>query len=745
MNRKSIVFASVFAVCLLVGIVLMFYSLFLKEGKTAVEYEPLAEGISAVPSDAILFSEYGQLSDISGFIDNGSTLNAFIECIPDYSSKWETVVSLHYSSKNTVSPLMIITCQDEKKQLAVMPDILAKCIGVSEKRYDSFIIHKSTVPDISFTMYDRYIIASPSTVMVEASLRHILSEETITDIIPKCVSEVPKSDALLQVNFSNLGKMFSGMVSSSNIKYASFFQGLADWGVFGLECDNVRTIVDGRLYTEGQLEKFADVLLSQKGRDAELFSIAPHNTSFVLTLPINSVDGYLSAYSSWLAACNKKKDYDFILATLPAAKATGVSPKMLVKSLELSEIGTFSVNYGSEKTILAMRAGNLSSMETHSDTIVEYPYKGYIPALFGNVFSPSAEDVCFVHGDWLLVGGKDEMGSLYRSLCNPDYFTIESYMSQTPAAGEMKNATSLCLLVNAGKYHRTMASWFKEPYSTRLADAFGKRNFEFIVMEFGKDDGKASVRYASYAKDLDVMPAPKLKDKKKDIGKTLDETIVEIPCGPFEIKDFRDGSKNYLEQLPNNDLRLLNSSRKAVWTIPFDTKLCGTVRQIDFLKNNKLQMLFGAGGKVFLFDRLGRKVGKFPVNLGREILLGPEVYDFKGDKNYTMVVLHTDNTIAQYDLGGQKVSWWNEISLDEKILSLPERIIVGEATYWVVRTSYQTIIYDAQGVPVSDFSKKHRLKKDSQIEVISSKLVEVVASDGKKMVLNLQNGTMKRK
>lgn len=745
MNRKSIVFASVLAALLLAGIAFMFYSLFLKDGNTSVEYEPLADGVGAVPADAILFAECGRLSDISGFLDDRNTLRAFIECIPDYSSKWETALSLHYSSKNTVSPLMIVTCPDEKRQATVMQDVMVKCMGVVEKRYDSFIIHKSTVPDIAFTMYDRYIIASPSTVVVEASLRHILSEASITDIVPQCVSGVPNSDALLQVNFSNLGKMFSGMVSPSEIKYASFFQSVADWGAFALESGKSGKTIEGRLYTEGRQEKFADVLLSQKGRDVRLYSVAPHNALFVLSLPLSSADGYLSAYLSYLAARNKKKDYDFILATLPAAKATGVSPAKFVKSLDLSEIGVFSMDLGSEKTILALRAEKSEAIEMYADTLCEYPYKGYISAMFGKVFTPSAEDVCFAFGDWLFVGGVEEMEAFYRNCHSPNYFTLESYISQTPASGELKNASSLSVLVNAGKYHRTMASYFKMPYSSRLSRSFNKRNFEFIVMKFRKEDGGLGLRVASYDVDLEVMPAPKVKDKRKSVEETVDETVVEIPGGPFEITDFRDGSKNYLEQLPDNKLRLLNSARKGLWTIPFDTRLCGTVRQIDFLKNGKLQMLFGSGEKVYLFDRLGRKVGKFPISLGREILLGPDVYDVDGDKNYIMIVLHADNTVAQYDLEGRKVSWWNEIQLDEKIISLPERILAGKRIYWVVRTSYQTLIYDAQGVPVADFSKKRRLKKDSPVELLSAKEVGVVTSDGREMVLNLQNGDMRRK
>ena len=148
---------------------------------------------------------------------------------------------------------------------------------------------------------------------------------------------------------------------------------------------------------------------------------------------------------------------------------------------------------------------------------------------------------------------------------------------------------------------------------------------------------------------------------------------------------------------------------------------------------------------MYLLDRLGRKVGKFPVSLGKEVLLGPNVYDFKGNKEYVAVILHTDNTIAMYNLDGSKYPLWNEITLGETIVSLPEMITVGNNRYWVVRSAYQTLIYKSDGTLAAEFTKKRRLKKDTPVEVISSKDVVVTTFDGREMVLNLDNGSFRKR
>lgn len=743
MNRKSLIFASVLAVLLLGGIIYMFYALFMKDDLAGEgEYVSLSEGINAVPSDAIFVLEAENLDAVYSIQDNGSALKRFIECIPDYSLKSEAVLSLHYSNKNTVSPLIVVGIEDEKNISSIIPDILSECRGVIDKRYDTFIIHKASVPDISFTLYDRFLIASPSIVIVESALRHISSGSSVADVIPSGISGVSGSDAVLQINFDNLGKFFSGTVAQQGMRFASFFQNFAYWSVLGVEPgESPAVLLDGRMYPGKGGNKFCEVLLSQRGRVSDIYSVVPHNTSYVMTLPVNSPDAYLSSYSSYLAANGRKKDYDFILAT--TSPVNGKTPVSLAKETGIGGLSVFTVNYGEEKKVLAIKAEKPSALNASADTVSVYPYKGFMASLFGKAFAPDAEEMCFAAGDWVVVGGKDEIVSLYRNYTGGAFFSFEEYLSQTPASEETKTLTSLSLIVSVDKYRNAMASLFKEPYSARIKDSFGQKNLELFVLHTKKIGKELGVRAALYAEDMQALPVPGKVAAASVSG--VDETVVEIPSGPFEVTDFRDGSKNYLEQLPNNNIRLLNSSRRSVWTIPFNSRICGTVRQIDYLKNGKLQMLFGSGNRIYLYDRLGRSVGKFPISLGKDILLGPDVYDFKGDKNYTLLVLHTDNTVAQYGIDGTKVSSWTEIKPGEKIISLPEHIEAGGITYWVVRTSYQTLIYDSAGIPVADFSRKWRLAKDSPVEVVSGNEIAVTTVEGKAATINLKNRTIKRR
>ena len=741
-NKRNIIICAVLAVLLLCGIGYLFHSLFFSSQADAVSTDRLTDGVEAVPSDAIFLLETGSFSDIMDMTDGGSALGRLAGSIPPEAGGWEAALSMLYVSKNTVSPLLVLSIPEKTDAGTFMQEILDECGGVVDKRYGPVTVHKAAVPDASFALFGHFLIASPSLVAVESSLRHLENGTSIKDNpFYSGIPGVTSDDGILHVSFANLGKIFSGAASRKYIGYASFFQSMADWGAFGLSYDDAALVLDGRFMSVRAGERYSDVLLSQRGRKPQVYSVVPSGASWVLTLPFTSAESYLNAYGTYVAADGRKKDYDYINALQPGDHTGGVSTYDFAKSLDLRELAVFSCDMAGEgRKIMAMRAQNPGVLGGTGDSLCSYSFRGYIPSLFGEVFRPSSEDYYCVLGEWVLVGGEEELSYLRNDWRRGTFFSLEEYLEQTPASDELREISCLSLLVNTGRCADTLAGFLKEPYSSYLRNRLGKKNFELTAVNMYRLQDALGVRISCYAEDMTELP------RQESSGTALVEDVrIQVPSGPFKVRNFIDGSTNWLEQMEDYDLRLLNSSRRPVWTVSFSEPLCGTVRQIDYLKNNKLQMLFGAGDRIWLLDRLGRKVGRFPISLGKEILLGPDVYDFNGDKNYTLMVLHADNTLVQYDIDGRRVPGWNTVSLAERIIALPELLEAGGKNYWVVRTSYQTLIYDARGMVCADFSKKRRLSRDSAVEPVSSREVAVTTSDGRSMLLDLEDGSFRKR
>ncbi len=208
---------------------------------------------------------------------------------------------------------------------------------------------------------------------------------------------------------------------------------------------------------------------------------------------------------------------------------------------------------------------------------------------------------------------------------------------------------------------------------------------------------------------LEVKDA--LHENVESIIVKQEESLMDEKQTSFEVKNSATGKMNIFEQLDDNSLMLIDEKGKISWKVDFNQAICGRVSTIDYYANGRLQFLFGAGSKIYLYDRLGRVVNRFPVDLKSEIKLGPDVYDFNGNKRYNIMILHKDNTIHMYNMRGEKPTSWNGIAPKDEIIAMPERIRKNNTSTWVVYTKKQTLVYPFYGgEPIKEFKGKVELE-----------------------------------
>ena len=82
-------------------------------------------------------------------------------------------------------------------------------------------------------------------------------------------------------------------------------------------------------------------------------------------------------------------------------------------------------------------------MGSHDTPVSAYRFKGYVPALLGKVFTPSSEECWCAVGEWILVGGKEEITSIQKEWAQGTYFSLADYIAQTPAADELRDLRKL--------------------------------------------------------------------------------------------------------------------------------------------------------------------------------------------------------------------------------------------------------------------------------------------------------------
>ena len=266
-------------------------------------------------------------------------------------------------------------------------------------------------------------------------------------------------------------------------------------------------------------------------------------------------------------------------------------------------------------------------------TIEENEYASYPSLVFGDLFKLRDESCRVYLGEWLAIGDRAALEDVALA-----YNEGDKYAYATPS----------------------------------VIITYAKSHFNFERVKISGADARRSAGGAMVAK-------------------------VEVPTGPFEVKNSGTGKTNLFYQNENMYLCLKEKEGKGLWGVTFSEPICGRVETIDYYNNGKLQFLFCAGSKLYLIDRLGRFVKDFPAELGKNVLLGPDAYDFTGAKGYTVLVLHTDNTIGMYNLHGQVPAEWKGITSPDTILDLPKLIEDKGKRYWAVPTARNTQVFEFWG------------------------------------------------
>ena len=513
---------------------------------------------------------------------------------------------------------------------------------------------------------------------------------------------------------------------------ATFFKNFAQWGAMSLNRDFAFEFVQSYEKEHG----FISVLDHDSPSVSEVSKMLPSYTLFALTLPMMYDDVYLSDYSAYLESVQMKASNTKKQTELKDNKK--LAPAKFVEKLGVTEVASaaFSCNGSVEWVNLVKIAradtvllrGTKESAFDKSPKVYPYAFSEYIASVYGKFFRLKNESHFTCMNGWLITGSRKAVEEYASGMALS--YDLKTYMADAGKADLMAERVSSCVIyANFPKSD----PWLKGIIGKDLIpihDALkGEAEYAPMVLTVFNKGGVMHTDLESYQLTHTRSRAPKY-DR---------DTVVTIPSGPFKVINSSTGQTTLFYQQSNGAICLQEESGKGLWGVPFKKKLCGTAHNIDYYANGNKQILFGAGSELYLIDRFGRFVKGFPTDLGKEILLGPDVYDFNGVHSYNVLVLHKDKTIEMYNLHGKKPDSWKGIACNETIKSLPERLVVGDKGFWVVRTSMQTLIYPFYGgEPLTSFKGDEMILPNAEVNVKNSTTVEAMCYDGKIRTVKLR-------
>lgn len=660
--------------------------------------------LSAVPSDAVMVGAFDRKGPFGS----------------------QMVVSLHYSGK--LVPLYVY---DSGKSSELRSPEVEEVIGKLES--EGFCT--GYVSDISGRSA---VLATRSETLLRSSLRHVEKSMSVMDApgFVKAMAMVNGNDGLFISNeYSSY--LVSGAFTRKYSKWSGFVSRLCDWTVFDLSHPEGCLKISGAPVCDGDWSEYMTVIGHSSPAVSTVYEILPSYVLAFASLPMSEIDGYVNAYRSYLDSRQAMQKNAAMQKSLQ--HKTGVSPYDFMKSLGVREIASASFLSGNKLeriNLIKADPDNFSMLfkgldvrwgKDYVPSVHPWPYASFISSLFGSFFELEDES-CFTCIDGWIVTGSMEAVQEYVSGRALDY-TLKQYIADAGYVLPQSGRKSSLLAYYSFTADRSFTESVLTPALLEIiAPLYEDCDFCPLVMSVFKD--RSGISFSGEMAKL-TMQKTKAPSFERD-------TVVTVPEGPFQVKNSGTGKMNSFYQ--NSHLSLcLRQDGKDLWGVPFKEPLCGTAHNVDYYANGKLQILFGAGSRIYLIDRLGRYVSGFPVDLKKPILLGPDVYDFNGTRKYNIMVLHKDNTIEMYNLKGQRPASWKTISPEETVKKLPEKIVVGGSSFWVVRTSIRTLIYPFYGgESLTSFSGNQMIRPDSEVKVLDSTSVEVSCYDGKKRTVALK-------
>lgn len=615
---------------------------------------PKHELLVAVPVDAAAVMYFDSFEKAVATLDSESALSPFLSQISDNRAMKKrlrsarAVVSWHYNGK--LVPLMSVEDRSE------LSDSLANEL-VALARKNALSCESASSGKL------RLFVISPSLSLVQSAQRHIMEGQSLA-------GEQEFASALSSVRSSSF-LLFSREYAS---RILPEIKNLAEWVSLGLDAVGEELLLEGGLHCGESERYFRNVLDASSPTSLRFAELAPPSTIYAKSLSLVGDKNYRYAYERYLSSHSSLKGYQAEISKY----GSGLGERLA--SLDLKEVAiiNWAAGNGSNYSAILLRKGHKDKPgEIVKDSCARYP-----GVLYGRAFALDGADSSVSLGEWLAMGSEEAL----RDLVSRREDNLQAMLKSCGRSDFIPEASAVVYnALNLDSEH-----FFARDIRPAVSKFASKHGFVPAVASYSKSRG-LSLRVMRLSKEQVAFSAD---------GKEASEarkSEVEVPGGPFEIFNFASSKTNRLYQHKNHSLSLKDENGKGVWTVPFDGPLCGRVANIDYFKNGKIQWLFASGSKLHLIDRLGRFVKSFKLDLGKPILLGPDVYDFDGNKNYSIVVLFEDNTISLLNLRGKCPDGWEGIAPPAPALDLPKLVKQSGKNYWAVRTSTGDVVYEFNG------------------------------------------------
>lgn len=672
--------------------------------------------MKAIPEFAQLLSKISKFRD---FAEGHSGIKSILE-------NKSIVVSIHSTGKNELTCLFLIKLNDTGESGSAA-DVVSRELGssysISRKAYDNTSIINAKSPDQNFyfACVNDIFMVSPDFIVVEEAIRqsnstNLLNNREFTETY-KTIDE--SAIANIFVNHQVISQLLSKVVSPEIRKNLAQLNSYSNWSGLDLFAHSKSLDLTGYSVTKDSTDSYLNIFHNQDAQKLTIEKAIPASASFFVALNLNSPRQYIDQYENYLRT--KGSFYPRETNLIEFKNKTKTDLERFVKDAVKSQVaGVYlSINKSDpyqnrffvaeldnpadtkeklEKAFNEFRNSGKTGDETmHSEysngkkpiDIFHLPFGNMAECLFGRAFAGINSQYYTVYENYLICGDNlAGMNNYLQNLLIGKTLSNDSIYNLNNKNDQQK--PNFYLYSKVPKVFLLKDALLKPDLSTAIAKS------EDVIRKFSVFTWQFSVSGKMVKNLVSLRFDPNAKEEPQAVWQIhLDGKLAQKPSIVFNHKDLQ--NKEVIVCNDQNNVSLINKDGQVLWTIKVPGEIISDIHQIDLFHNNKFQYMFNTKTQLFCIDRMGNKVGKFPVTLKSMASNGVSIIEYGNNREYRFVIAGEDRKIYLFDIFGKLIPKWNFDGTETDVLQPVQHYDINGKDYLVVYDKQNIYYLDRQG------------------------------------------------
>ena len=490
-----------------------------------------------------------------------------------------------------------------------------------------------------------------------------------------------KANLSVFVNFDMMGGLLKQAIKKNIIATSSWISNFAHWSSLELLQKKNELILSG--YTNTGNSSFLAGIKDQEPVRTNIFNIIPYNTNLLIWQGLSDFNSYFENTHSIAQkeSITKSVNYDIDkLANIVGSEIALVSDATQQQSVENNTWFIFSVNNkdAAENILkrIALNTGYQKFTKHNNYTIRRIASKDFISNTFGNAYAEITNNYYTFINDYAVFANSERtMINLVnnyetgKTLALNDNFKAFSdnigsrsnilvYAEPGDILGRLNNLIEGRVLRHLEINENVLNAF--HGFSLQLTSSSGDRFFTNLYIKY----------------------SGAIREENLALWKTsLDFDIVH---GPYLVTDHNNGKMNIIVFDKMANMYLIDADGKILWKRKLDAVPISDVWEADYYKNGKIQYLFNTPDNMYLIDKNGKNVTGYPKKLHSKATNGVSLFDYSNNKDYRILLAHSDKRIHNYTIKTTEVDGWKKPATKNIVVKPVERLVANNKDYFII-------------------------------------------------------------